>query len=234
MYYYLIQHLEMIPDIFLPIILLIAYPFDSLSLKCYECTGHVPCGSGQMHSLVNCPRKCMVYQNQYDGSKLWKFNLISLNLYQTFSISRRNGTSLLLEQLWQWLKFSRRTFDILLFWRSMQWRTSRYKSCRWWKWRGTRNNNINSKNNNKNISQYVKIIIDHNNQYVKNNLKISLIHFQITQEKWFLQVLYHLRFPAMTVRVIIPNVVLQQIQFYTIVECVWFIEISSMAVSKNR
>ncbi|CAF1245708.1 unnamed protein product, partial [Rotaria sordida] len=50
------------------LILLIFYPLYSSSLKCYECTGYVPCGSGQTHLLVNCGGKCMVYQNQYDGN----------------------------------------------------------------------------------------------------------------------------------------------------------------------
>ncbi len=40
----------------------------SLNLKCYECTGYVPCGNGQTHLMVNCPGKCMVYKNQFDGS----------------------------------------------------------------------------------------------------------------------------------------------------------------------
>ncbi|CAF1182900.1 unnamed protein product [Adineta ricciae] len=38
----------------------------SLTLKCYECTGYVPCGSGQTNLLVNCPGKCVVYKNQFD------------------------------------------------------------------------------------------------------------------------------------------------------------------------
>ncbi len=50
------------------VILLFIFYFNfSLGLKCYECTGYVPCGNGQTNLLVNCGGKCMVYRNQFDG-----------------------------------------------------------------------------------------------------------------------------------------------------------------------
>lgn len=38
-------------------------------LKCYECTGHIPCGLGQTDLMVDCSGICMVYLNQFDSSK---------------------------------------------------------------------------------------------------------------------------------------------------------------------
>ena len=41
-----------------------------LCLKCYACTGYVPCGNGQIHQMVNCPGKCLIYQNQFDSDTI--------------------------------------------------------------------------------------------------------------------------------------------------------------------
>lgn len=57
------------------LIIIVFFPFRSWNLKCYECSGYVPCGSGQTHLLVNCGGKCMVYQNQFDKSKIFKIHL---------------------------------------------------------------------------------------------------------------------------------------------------------------
>jgi hypothetical protein len=51
------------------ILLFTIYSLPCESLKCYECTGHVPCGQGQASLIVDCAGKCMVYQNQYDNGK---------------------------------------------------------------------------------------------------------------------------------------------------------------------
>ncbi len=48
------------------LLLLILFCNSSSTLKCYECSGYVPCGNGQTHLLVNCPGKCIVYKNQFD------------------------------------------------------------------------------------------------------------------------------------------------------------------------
>lgn len=41
----------------------------SLSLSCYECTGHNPsCGTGDTVLVHQC-KACMVYSNQFDGGK---------------------------------------------------------------------------------------------------------------------------------------------------------------------
>src|SRR5690242_11836988 len=66
------------------------YLHSSISLKCYECTGHVPCGNGQTHLQVNCGGKCMVYRNQYDGGK--KFAFISLFIFRKLKNFRLKGT----------------------------------------------------------------------------------------------------------------------------------------------
>jgi hypothetical protein len=50
-------------------ILFTIYSIPCESLKCYECSGHVPCGQGQTDLLVECSGKCMVYRNENDGGK---------------------------------------------------------------------------------------------------------------------------------------------------------------------
>jgi len=51
------------------ILLCTIYSIPCECLKCYECTGHTPCGQGQTDLIVDCTGKCMVYRNQYDDGK---------------------------------------------------------------------------------------------------------------------------------------------------------------------
>ncbi|CAF3657761.1 unnamed protein product [Rotaria sp. Silwood1] len=58
----------LVPYVF--ILFFTAYLNPCETLKCYECTGHIPCGQGETHLMVDCAGKCMVYRNQYDGGTI--------------------------------------------------------------------------------------------------------------------------------------------------------------------
>ncbi|CAF3670061.1 unnamed protein product [Rotaria sp. Silwood1] len=58
----------LVPYVF--ILFFTAYLNPCETLKCYECTGYIPCGQGETHLMVDCAGKCMVYRNQYDGGTI--------------------------------------------------------------------------------------------------------------------------------------------------------------------
>lgn len=59
----------MMSSFYLFIFLVTIHFIPCKSLKCYECSGHIPCGQGQTNLLVDCSGKCMVYRNEHDGGK---------------------------------------------------------------------------------------------------------------------------------------------------------------------
>ncbi|CAF3072634.1 unnamed protein product [Rotaria sp. Silwood2] len=58
----------LVQDVFILFFTIYLVPCETL--KCYECTGHIPCGQGETHLMVDCSGKCMVYRNQYDGGTI--------------------------------------------------------------------------------------------------------------------------------------------------------------------
>lgn len=55
--------------LFILYLLFTIYSIPCESLKCYECTGHVPCGQGQTDLMVDCSGICMVYLNSFDSGE---------------------------------------------------------------------------------------------------------------------------------------------------------------------
>lgn len=81
-------------------------------LKCYQCSGQLPCGQGHMDLMMDCPGKCMVYRNEVDskecGEKSRKEKIVWF---------RYNCSSMLCVELWtiEWCECLSRSVDVYLF-----------------------------------------------------------------------------------------------------------------------